>query len=180
MSVQRPSCRFLRPVRLTLSGLILALGSASVHADALSELRARVLRGDLSGALETAQKAAAADPRDAQARFAVGVVLMDLQRNAEALAQFTRLSQEFPELPDPYNNIALLHVRGNDLGSARMALETALRNDPSHRVARTNLGEVYLLLAQQTWEQLAAQAPLEAALQRRLQGVRSLLATTQR
>ncbi len=145
-------------------------------ADEAAEVRELLARGDFAAALQRAEKAAAANPRDAQARFLVGVVLMDSQRNEEALAQFTRLAQDYPELPDPQNNIALLHARAGRLDLARQALETALRNDPSHRLARANLGQIYLMLAVQALEQAAALGPLDAPVQRRLEAVRALLA----
>ena len=101
--------------------------------------------------------------------------LMDLQRSDEALAAFTRLSQEYPELPEPFNNIALLQVRAGRLELARQALESALRNDPGHRAARANLGEVHLMLAVQAWQQAASGAPLDARLQRKLDAARALV-----
>jgi len=114
--------------------------------------------------------------RDAQARFQQGVELMDLRRDDEALAVFEALAQEFPELPDPLNNIALLHARAGRLEPARLALEAALRNDPGHRLARANLGQVHLMLAVQAWERAATAGPLEPAMQRLLDGARALLA----
>jgi hypothetical protein len=39
------------------------------------------------------------------------------------LLQFTELSQEYPELPDPYNNIALLLARAGRLNEALQALQ---------------------------------------------------------
>ena len=152
------------------------LCAAPAWADDVAEVRAMLARGDAEAALQRAQAAAAAQPRDAQLRFLQAVALMDLKRDDEALALFTRLSQDYPELPDPQNNIALLHARAGRLEPARQALETALRNDPSHRLARTNLGQVYLMLAVQAWEQAAVGGPLEPALQRRLEAVRALLA----
>ena len=103
---------------------------------------------------------------------------MDLRRDEEALGHFTRMTQDYPELPDPQNNIALLHARAGRLEQARQALETALRNDPTHRAARTNLGHVHLLLAVQAWELVAAEGPLDTALLRRLEALRALLAST--
>jgi Flp pilus assembly protein TadD len=146
------------------------------RADAAAEVRELVTKGDLAAALARAEKGVAANPRDAQVRFAQGVVLMDLQRDDEALALFTRLAQEYPELPDPYNNIALLQARAGRLEPARQALEVALRNDPRNRLARANLGQVHLMLAVQAWELAAADGPPDAALQRKLQGARGLLA----
>jgi Flp pilus assembly protein TadD len=151
------------------------LCAPSVRADEVTEVRALLARGDAEGALQRAQAAAAAQPRDAQLRFLQAVALMDLKRDVDALALFTRLSQEYPELPDPQNNIALLHARAGRLEQARLALEAALRSDPSHRLARTNLGQVYLMLAVQAWDQAAMVGPLEPALQRRLEAVRALL-----
>lgn len=113
---------------------------------------------------------------DAELRFLRGVALMDLQRNVEALDWFERMAQDHPELPDPFNNIALLHVRAGRLEPARQALQTALRNDPSYRVARANLGLVHLMLAVQAWEQVVAGGPVDAQLMRRLEGARVLLA----
>jgi Flp pilus assembly protein TadD len=145
------------------------------RADEVTEVRDLLARGDAQTALQRAQAAAAAQPRDAQLRFLQAVALMDLKRDDEAMALFTRLAQEYPELPDPQNNIALLHARAGRLEPARLALEAALRNDPTHRLARTNLGQVYLMLAVQAWEQAATTGALEPALQRRLEAVRALL-----
>lgn len=160
----RPLPRLLAP--LLLGAAVAAQAQVGVDAAAPAALESR---------LQWAERQVAANPRDAQARFLVGVVLMDLQRDAEAMARFQELAQEYPELPDPQNNIALLHARAGRLDAARAALETALRNDPTHRTARLNLGHVHLMLAVQAWEQVAAAAPLEPAMQRTLEGARALL-----
>ncbi len=147
---------------------LLARGQAQA---ALQRLEAR------TGGLTLAPAGAVA-AADAELRFLRGVALMDLQRNAEALDWFERMAQDHPELPDPYNNIALLHVRAGRLEPARQALETALRNDPSYRVARANLGLVYLMLAVQAWDQVVAGGPSDPQVVRRLEGARALLAAT--
>ena len=162
---------------LPLCLLAAALAAGPATADVLSDVQTLMARGDLPAALRTADAAAKANPRDAQARFLHAVVLMELQRQDEALAAFMQFSQEYPELPEPYNNIALLHVRAGRLELARQALETALRNDPGHRAARANLGEVYLMLAVQAWEHAASTGPLDPRLMRKLDAARSLVAT---
>jgi Flp pilus assembly protein TadD len=159
-------------VLLTAGAMPLARAQADI-ADVVRELLAR---GEHAAALERARQAAEARPRDAPAQFLHAVVLMEMGRDAEALARFTTLSQLYPELPDPLNNIALLHARAGRLDAALQALQAALRNDPAHRVARANLGQVHLMLAVQAWEQAAAAGPLDAPLQRKLEGARALLA----
>jgi Flp pilus assembly protein TadD len=167
----------LRPLvalpALALGLLLCAVPARAALADDVAQLLAA---GRGAEALQRTEQALLVTPRDAQTRFVHGVVLMELGRDAEALAQFTRLAQEFPELPEPLNNIALLHARAGRLEAARATLESALRNDPGHRAARANLAEVHLMLAAAAWEQLAQAAPLEARLARRLEAVRALLA----
>ncbi len=162
--------------RLAAGPALLCLSVATAYADDAAEVRALLARGEATAALQRVESALAARPRDVALRFLQGVVLLDLQRDAAALAHFTAMTQEYPELPDPYNNIALLHARAGRLEMARQALEAALRNDPGHRTARSNLGEVHLMLAAQAWEMASAMGPVDVVLLRRLEGVRALLA----
>jgi Flp pilus assembly protein TadD len=160
-----------------LTCMVLLCAGTFAQADEAAEVRGLMARGDWSAALLRAEKAAAANPRDAQARFLHGVVLMDMSRDTQALALFTAMTHEYPELPDPHNNMALLHARNGRLELARQALEMALRNDPSHRAARANLGQIHLMLAVQAWEQAAVTGPIDVPLQRKLESARALLAT---
>lgn len=162
----------MRPLLILLGALA---GAAQAGEEA--EVRALLERGDNAAALTRASQNAEANPRDVQARFLLGVVLMDSKRDDAALAHFMSMAQDYPELPDPYNNIALLHARALRWELARQALESALRNDPTHRTARANLGQVHLVLAVQAWERAAAAGPLDAPLQRKLEGARALLSS---
>jgi tetratricopeptide (TPR) repeat protein len=162
-----------------LAGLLVLtalLAAPARGADEQAEIRALLANGQPAAALDLADRAIAAQPRGVPVLFLRGVALMDLGRDAEALAHFERMSQAYPELPDPWNNIALLHVRAGRLDQARQALEFALRNDPGHRTARANIGLVHLMLAAQAWEMLAASGPIEPLVARRLEAVRALLA----
>jgi Flp pilus assembly protein TadD len=153
------------------------LGTAALaaQADDVADARSSLARGQFEAALQSAHRAVAANPRNAQARFLVAVVLMDMARDAQAVLAFTELTQDYPELPDPYNNLALLHARQGRLELARQALESALRNDPNHRAARSNLGQIHLMLAVKAWEQAAALGPIDVPLQRKLESARALL-----
>lgn len=150
-----------------------ALGAAADRAEAV---RALLARGEAAQALVAVDAALAEHPRDVPLIFLRGVALMDAARDGEALAHFERMTQEYPTLADPWNNIALLHARANRLESARRALDTALRNDPQHRTARANLGWVHLMLAAEAWQALDASGALDRPMQQRLETVRALLA----
>ncbi|APD11211.1 hypothetical protein UC34_25255 [Pandoraea vervacti] len=98
-------------------------------------------------------------PRDAQVRFTRGRVLMEMGRNAEAIDVFTALTQDFPELPEPFNNLAALYAQAGEYDKARAALESAIRNNPGFAVAYANLGDIYAKLAQQAYQKSLKLAP---------------------
>jgi tetratricopeptide (TPR) repeat protein len=140
--------------RFPWTALVIAaacLASGSLQADEAQDIEALYRAGDIEQAMRRADAAIAAQARAAQIRFLKGVMLADLKRDAEATQIFLALTEDFPELPDPYNNLAVLYAAGGQLQSALNALQVALRNDPTHRAARENLGDVYLALAAQAW-----------------------------
>lgn len=147
---------------------------APLRADELADVNRLLAAGEAERALQVARAAPA--PRTAALQFAEGVILMDLKRDAEAAAVFQALAQQHPDLPEPHNNLALLHARAGRLDAARGALEAALRNEPSNQLARMNLGEIHLRLAIQAWERAALGRPDDAALKRRLEQARELAA----
>lgn len=166
----------LQMLRVLIAALALALVPLA-HADDAADAQRLLLAGQADAALARAETALAQRPNDATLRFTRGVALLDLGRDAEAQDAFLRMTQDFPELPEPYNNLGLLYARAGRLEDARVALETALRNDPSQRIARRNLGDVMLRLALQSWEAAAAATPGDPELERRIRVARELAAS---
>ena len=97
-------------------------------------------------------RASKTNPRDAQAKFKRGTVLAHLNRDDEAIAAFTELTQAYPELPEPYNNLAALYAKHGRYAEARAALETAIKANPSYALAYENLGDLYLRLANEAYK----------------------------
>lgn len=146
----------IRPIRTALWLAFMCLSISSAQADELQDVEKLYRAGDVQQALRRADAFIETQPRAAQMRFLKGVMLTDLKRRDEARQVFVALTEDFPELPDPYNNLAVLYAADGQLQSALNALQIALRNDPTHRAARENLGDVYLALAQQAWTQAQA------------------------
>lgn len=94
-------------------------------------------------------------PREPQARFLKGVVETEQGRTDAAIALFRALIEDYPELPEPYNNLAVLQVQKGDYESARSSLEIAIRTAPEWSVARENLGDLYARLAAVEYAQAA-------------------------
>lgn len=122
------------------------------------------------------------NPRDAQVRFMRGVILTEQGKTTEASAAFEALIQEFPELPEPYNNLAVLHAAEGRYESAYRLLQQALAAQPNYLTAHENLGDLHLSMAEQAYgkvlaldgQQRTARAKLEIAreLNARIRAVR--------
>jgi Flp pilus assembly protein TadD len=107
----------------------------------------------------------ATNPRDVQAKFKRATVLARLNRDNEAITAFTKLTQTYPELPEPYNNLAALYAKEGRYDEARVALETATKANPSYALAYENLGDLYLRLASESYKRaqtLGSRSPLTA------------------
>ncbi len=107
-------------------------------------------------------------PRDPQMRFLKGVILSDTGKQDEALATFTKLTDDFPELPEPYNNLAVIYAAQNQYDKARVALEMAVRTNPGYATAHENLGDVYLRLAGQSYAKSLQFDPAARSVQSKL------------
>lgn len=134
---------------LALPALFLA--SLTAHADAYSDVNQLLRAGKPSEALTRADSHLAGKPHDPQMRFLRGVILSQSGRAAEAMAAYTALVQDHPELPEPHNNLAVLYAGQSQFDKAREALEMALRANPQYAIAHENLGDVYLQLARQSF-----------------------------
>jgi len=152
------------PSRLPTLLLLAALAWVPAHADDLANAQRMWLAGQRTQAVDQVEQALTRTPDDLQLRFALGVMRMELGDRAKALAIFTRLTQDFPDLADPYNNLAVLHAAAGELDEAKAALEQALSLQPEHAQAQENLGDVLLRLALRAYQraQKASVAPSDA------------------
>jgi tetratricopeptide (TPR) repeat protein len=131
--------------------LLACLGCAWAQADEYSEVSQLIRSGNAAQALDRVDKYLANKPRDPQMRFLRGVIQRDAGKTSEAIATFTRLTEEFPELPEPYNNLAVLYAGQGQFDKARGSLEMAIQTNPSYATAHENLGDVYAKLASQAY-----------------------------
>ncbi len=92
---------------------------------------------------------------DVQLMFLHGRALAALGRDNEAIDIYRNMTTLFPELPEPWNNLAAVYVKQGKLDMARDALNMALASNPNYATARSNLGDVELLLARQSFQDAA-------------------------
>ncbi len=160
--------------------LLLAAGgvmapAAAADATATSiEIERQFRAGEPGLALQQLERALAQRPGDAGLRFLKAVLMAELGLAEQAMPLLERLTEEFPDLPEPYNNLAVLQAAAGQLDSARSLLETALRLDPGYRTAHENLGDVFVRLAERAYAAAAADRRAEASLQTKLRLVQAL------
>lgn len=151
----------------------LSVSALSVRADDVADVQKLLSAGKNAEALQKADQFLASKPRDPMMRFLRGISLSQAGRTAEAITAFTKLTEDFPELPEPFNNLAVLYAQQGQYDKARTALEMAIRTNPSYATAYENLGDVYAKLASQAYSK-ALQIDTRSAVAPKLAMIRDL------
>jgi len=160
-------------IALAASTLFAAAGAA--RADDYADVDKLFAAGQLAEANQRADQFLSNKPKDARMRFLKGMVLSEQGKASEAIAVFTRLTEDHPELPEPYNNLAVLYSKQGQYEQARRSLEAAIRTNPSYATAYENLGDVYAKLASQAYSKaLQVDAGSSAQVSPKLAMVRDL------
>lgn len=134
-----------------LLALVAACAVMPLHADESADVSQLLRAGKLTEALTKADAYLSNKPNDPQMRFLKGVIQRSAGKTAEAEVIFTKLTQDYPELPEPYNNLAVLYAAQGQYDKARVALEMAIRTNPTYATAHENIGDVYARLASQAY-----------------------------
>lgn len=167
--------------------LFLALFPACIPgaaADELQDIQILYRKGDAAKALERLDVLLAGKPRDAQgvkiaqARFLKGLILAEQGKAPEAIKVYVGLTEDYPELPEPYNNLAVLYASQNQLDKAQKALEMAISTHPSYATAHENLGDIYARMASQAYDKALQLDKANAAAQTKLALVKEMFSNS--
>jgi tetratricopeptide (TPR) repeat protein len=151
--------RLIAVLALCAAGL---WGNAAHAEDDYARVQRLLKQGQITQALQQANDYIAAHPNDPQMRFLKAGVLQAAGRADDAETVLTQLTHDYPELAEPWNNLAVLYAGRGQIDTARTALEAALRIDPHYATALENMGDIDIRLALRYYEQ-ARQADAGAA-----------------
>lgn len=160
-------------IALLLAGLLFAT-YVSAQSDDYQEASRLFRSGQQAQALDRVDNFLKANPKDARARFLKGLILTEQNKAADAIKIFTGLTEDYPELPEPYNNLAVLHASQGQYDKARAALEMAIRTHPSYATAHENLGDIYAKMASQAYDKALQLDKSNAAAQTKLELIKEL------
>jgi tetratricopeptide (TPR) repeat protein len=164
-------------VRLGLALFFLALSSV-LRADDYQDAARLFKDGKHAAAMEKVEAVLAATPKDARARFLKGLILTEQNKPQEAVKIFTSLTEDYPELPEPYNNLAVLYAAQGQYEQSRKALEMAIRTHPSYAIAHENLGDVYAKMASEAYDKALQLDRGNKTAQTKLSLIRELFSST--
>jgi tetratricopeptide (TPR) repeat protein len=148
--------KYISLLRAIITRLLLvitvSLLAPAAHADELKDISQLADQGQAAVAIDRLNTYILANPKNAQALFMKGVLLAEQGRRDEAIRTFTDVTEKFPNLPEPYNNLAVLYADQGQFDKARKALETAIKTHPSYATAHENLGDIYARMASEAYD----------------------------
>lgn len=140
-------------IQTACAAIIFSIGLLPLaYADDASDASKLYKAGQLNDAIKKIDAVLAQRPKDAQMRFLKGIILTEQNKPTEAITIFSKLTDDYPELPEPYNNLAVLYASNGQYLKASAALEMAIRTNPTYGTAHENLGDVYAKLASQSYD----------------------------
>ena len=172
----KPAFLTVRAPTAALRALFMAaaLSASSAWADDYADVSKLMRAGQYAEAMTKSDQYLATKPKDPQMRFLRGVIQTETGKTNDAIATFTQITQDYPELPEPYNNMAVLYAGQSQFDKARAALEMAIRTNPSYATAHENLGDVYAKLASQAYSKALQLDGGNAGVQPKLALIRTL------
>ncbi|MHB1100224.1 MAG: L,D-transpeptidase Cds6 family protein [Burkholderiales bacterium] len=150
------------------------LSSFSARADALKDANKLFKGGQYDAAMKQVDAWLAKNPKDAQGRFLKGLILTEENKSGEAIKVFTGLTEDYPELPEPYNNLAVLYAAQGQYEKAKDELESAIQTHPSYATAHENLGDIYAKLASQAYDKALQLDKSNVSAQTKLELIKTL------
>lgn len=147
-----------------------------VYAQSLKDARGLIAEKKYADAIALLDKLSAERPREPQARFLKGLALADSGKTNEAILMFQAVLGDYPELPEPHNNLAVLYAQKGEYGLARDELEAAISAAPDYTIAYENLGDIYARLAALNYEKAIARDARNKTAPLKLKLVRDVLA----
>lgn len=139
-------------IRKLITTLILGLGITHLPAYSEESPPLKLYKeGKLDKALVAIDEMLARDKQDPQTIMLKGVILAEKGQRSEAKKIFQSLITDYPNIPEPYNNLAVIYAMEGDLAKARVLLESALKTNITYATAYENLGDIYAKLASDSY-----------------------------
>ena len=176
ISAAKKTLRIAVTVALLACSVMASTQSVAQSGD-LQDINRTLKAGQSQLALDRVNVYLTTKPKDAVGRFIRGLAQSELGKTNDAIATFQSLTEDYPELPEPYNNLAVLYSSKGQFEKARVALELAIQTHPSYSTAHENLGDIYAKLASQAYDKALQLDKANGGVATKLNLVRDLFST---
>ena len=130
-------------------------------------------------ALLLVNKHLSTNPRDPQMRFWQAYIFEQLDQPNMAQQVYLELTREYPELPEPHNNLGAIYAAKGDYPNAKASLEAALRANPNYAAAHENMGDLLVNIARQSYERSLMVDPNQRDIAQKIERLKPVLDITQ-
>lgn len=165
-------CCLLPLALLSIYGTAMAAGDSDKTAPpTIEQARTLISQGQEPAAIALLQQLVKQQPQAFQAWFLMGITQAKLRRFHDAVTAFKQVSILRPKLAEPHNNLAVIYNELGDLRSAVRELESSLQLKPDYATAHENLGDLYVKLAAESYQNainLDNKSPVQLRYQRLL------------
>lgn len=141
---------YYRSVFLLLFCFMVLPAASSASTEKIQQL---VAAGKLQQALQLTEEQIQGDKGNVTYLFMKGLILTKLNKLEQARDVFIELTNSHPELPEPYNNLAVVYAAMGEFENARTALQRAINTHPSYATAHENMGDIYAKMASHAYSQ---------------------------
>ena len=124
------------------NGILRAASAQLSAASDVQQAMARFGQGDTQGAIAKLKSAIAADPNNARAYDALGIVLGESGRLEDAAAEFKKAADLDPSFPDAHFHLGLAYLKSGRTADAIAEYQQALRLNPAMVEAKYGLSEI--------------------------------------
>ncbi len=160
---------FSRLLQVWLGALLFAnMAATAARADVYDDVSKLIRAKSFDAALAKADSHLADKPADPQMRFFRGMIQRSQGKLEAALETFVQLTEDYPELPEPHNNLAAIYAAKGQYPQAQKALEMAIKTKPDYATAYENLADVHVRLSEQAYQQALKLEPGNTAASRKL------------
>ncbi len=137
---------------LALVGSLIILSSAKILAESnINEIKLLLKKGSYNAAETLVNNQIQDNLNNPELLFYRGIIENNLGENNKAIDTFRELTERFPELPEPFNNLAVLYAEKGQFRLAKEILEQAIKTNPSYLTAHINLGDIYTKMASEAY-----------------------------
>jgi tetratricopeptide (TPR) repeat protein len=143
--------RLIKPTAAIGIWALLTCLSAFPANNNLDSIKQSIQSGQLDQALKLVQQERQTSSKDVQVQFLEAVILAQQGQHERAIDAFKKMTEAYPDLPEPYNNLGVLYASKGRLDEARAAFDKAILTHASYAAAYKNLSDVQAQLTRQSY-----------------------------